>query len=79
MATLTIVSFYEKIGEIVSDYQEHILTESNAILKIDRLIAQAKRDGLKVDMSPHIIHAINQFAEPTKNSRDYDDDSSMIC
>ena len=73
MATkLTIVSFYEKVTEILSDYQERILTESNAELKLERLIAKAKEDGLEINMTTAVLHAINQNPEPV--STDDDDD-----
>lgn len=83
MAKLTIVSFYEKVGEIISDFQEHILTEANATLKMERLIAQAKQDDLKINMTSDVLHAINQNDKPSALSKEADEDvdydPSMIC
>lgn len=82
MATkLTIVSFYEKVSEILDDYKESILTEANAKIKLERLIAQAKRDELNVDMSTEVLAAINQNSKSEDgSSSEYEDtDSSMIC
>lgn len=80
MLKLTTVSFYEKVAEIISDYQENILTEANARIKLGRLIAQAKHDELKVDMSVEVLSAINQTRKTGENSSEPEDnDQSMIC
>lgn len=88
MATkLTTADFYEKVSEILSDYQENILTEENAKLKLERIIAQAKQDGLEINMSSSVLHAIKQNTVPPKETEHEDEacpdsygyDSSMIC
>lgn len=69
MATkLTTVLFYEKVSEILSDYQERILTEANAELKLERLIAKAKQDGLEINMTTAVLHAMNQNPVPGKET-----------
>lgn len=80
MAKLTIVSFYDKLTDILSDYQERILTEKNARLKLTRLISQAQEEGLNINMSVEVLDAINQNPE-SENSGGYtyENDPSMIC
>lgn len=70
---LTTVVFYEKVSEILSDYQDNILTEANAELKLERLIAQAKQDGLEINMSVGILHAIKQNQIPAKETEHEDE------
>lgn len=79
MIKLTIVSFYEKVSEILSDYQEHILTEENARLKLHRLIVQAKKDELQVNMSVDVLYAINQERKDGGGSTEEEEEPSMIC
>lgn len=81
MAKLTAASFYEKVTEILSDYEENILTYPNAKIKLERIIAQAKNEELNVNMAVDVLEVIKQARKTSDDdsSEPEDEDSSMIC
>ena len=78
---MTIIEFYKKLSNLLTDTREEFLSQNQAKKKLDQLLEKAKESGLQVNISENILDPINLMRLDDENSfkpedDDYDYDSS---
>ena len=76
---MTIIDFYKKLSQILTDTREEFYSQNQGQKKLDELLELAKSNGLDVKVDPKILDPINLMRLDDERSfrSDGDDDTSF--
>ena len=72
---MTIIDFYKKLSNLLTDTRENFLTKSQAEKRLEELLEDAIKNKLDVKIDPNILDSTNLMRlDDEKSFRSEDDD-----
>jgi hypothetical protein len=72
---MTIIDFYKKLSNLLTDTRENFLTKSQAEKRLEELLEDAKKNKLDIKIDPNILDSTNLMRlDDEKSFRPGDDD-----
>jgi len=65
---MTIIDFYKQLSKILTDTREHFLSQSDGERKLEKLLEEASKNGLEVNIDKQILDPIFLMRLDDENS-----------